>query len=286
MRIAWKSCFCCCSTNSAQHNPEWCRVDIGRGIQGRRWRLMHEHSEHQGQIQALAWRTRWQPRSDGNTRQRGAGLGCERMDPESHKRFVERDCKVWYVNAEELENGIKDLITLEYSSVELENLRCQAIPERNEFRERHHRGRRSRPEAIGCDGSAPKQGGVHFRLAHVFPDSRLAFDLEAVGAKGAGAVAQEPWMRTEASRLTPPVPCRVSISRAVWSSRRPRRCRSSHQRFQTGVGYHQAQHEILSRSRNVAAVGTTGLQPDCQGPQQLGLLPSQASAARYVADGS
>jgi DNA invertase Pin-like site-specific DNA recombinase len=58
----------------------------------------------------------------------------KRMDPEAHQRFLECGCKVWYVDAEELENGIKDLIAAERGSVEFEDLVRQAILERDEFR--------------------------------------------------------------------------------------------------------------------------------------------------------
>jgi hypothetical protein len=58
----------------------------------------------------------------------------KRMDPEAHQRFIECGCKVWYVDAEELENGIKDLIAAERGSAEFEDLVRQAILERDEFR--------------------------------------------------------------------------------------------------------------------------------------------------------
>ncbi len=58
-----------------------------------------------------------------------------------------------------------------------------------------------------------------------------ALDAQALeGEWRTGAVSEqrsrpaesEPWMRTEASRLKPPLACQVSMS-AMWSSRRPRR---------------------------------------------------------------
>lgn len=47
---------------------------------------------------------------------------------------MECGCKVWYVDADELENGIKDLIVDERGSVEFEDLVRPAILERDEFR--------------------------------------------------------------------------------------------------------------------------------------------------------
>ena len=58
------------------------------------------------------------------------------MDEEGHPRFVEQRCKVWYVDAEELETKIKDLIVSQRSSEEFESLVRELILERDNFRER------------------------------------------------------------------------------------------------------------------------------------------------------
>jgi hypothetical protein len=58
----------------------------------------------------------------------------KRMDEQAFQRFQECGCKVWYVDAIELEGGIKDLIARERGSAEFEELVRQEILQRDEFR--------------------------------------------------------------------------------------------------------------------------------------------------------
>ena len=58
----------------------------------------------------------------------------KRMDEQAFARFEKCGCKVWYVDALELEDGIKDLIARERGSVEFEELVRQEILERDAFR--------------------------------------------------------------------------------------------------------------------------------------------------------
>lgn len=60
----------------------------------------------------------------------------KRMDEEAFQRFQECGCKVWYVDAEELETGIKDLIIEQRGSKEFEDLVREEILKRDEFRKR------------------------------------------------------------------------------------------------------------------------------------------------------
>jgi DNA invertase Pin-like site-specific DNA recombinase len=57
-----------------------------------------------------------------------------RIDEEALKRFKECNCSVWYVGADVLETGIKDLIIRERGSKEFEDLVRDAVLERDEFR--------------------------------------------------------------------------------------------------------------------------------------------------------
>ncbi|HEU4629136.1 MAG TPA: recombinase family protein [Gemmatimonadaceae bacterium] len=58
----------------------------------------------------------------------------ERMDEEAHRRFKAQGCRVWYVDAEELENKIKDVITAERTSEEFVAEIRALIQERDVFR--------------------------------------------------------------------------------------------------------------------------------------------------------
>lgn len=57
-----------------------------------------------------------------------------RMDEEGRARFDAAECKVWYVDAEEIEDGIKDLIMAQRSSREFEEELRTVILERDTFR--------------------------------------------------------------------------------------------------------------------------------------------------------
>ncbi|HYD52107.1 MAG TPA: recombinase family protein [Gemmatimonadaceae bacterium] len=58
----------------------------------------------------------------------------EHLHPEAAKRFHEKGCKVWNVDAEELERKIRDLIVAERTSGEFEADIRELILERNQFR--------------------------------------------------------------------------------------------------------------------------------------------------------
>ncbi|MCX5762896.1 MAG: recombinase family protein, partial [Gemmatimonadetes bacterium] len=57
-----------------------------------------------------------------------------RMDAEGRARFDAAGCKVWYVNADEIEDGIKNLIIAQRSSKEFEDELRSVILERDSFR--------------------------------------------------------------------------------------------------------------------------------------------------------
>lgn len=58
----------------------------------------------------------------------------KRFEPELQRRFRECKCKVWYLDAEELETGIKDLIIKERGSREFEDMVRREIQDRDERR--------------------------------------------------------------------------------------------------------------------------------------------------------
>ena len=58
----------------------------------------------------------------------------KRADPELFRRFTECECKVWYLDAEELETGIKNLIIKERGSTEFEDMVRREIQDRDERR--------------------------------------------------------------------------------------------------------------------------------------------------------
>jgi DNA invertase Pin-like site-specific DNA recombinase/predicted component of type VI protein secretion system len=60
----------------------------------------------------------------------------KRMGGEAFDRFAECGCKVWCVDAVELEDGIKDLIARERGSADFEELVRREILQRDEFRQR------------------------------------------------------------------------------------------------------------------------------------------------------
>jgi hypothetical protein len=72
------------------------------------------------------------------------------MDEEAFRRFQECGCKVWYVDAEDLETGIKDLIAQERASPEFETLVRAEILERD-------RSRKDAAEAVAAAGEEVKR---------------------------------------------------------------------------------------------------------------------------------
>ena len=58
-----------------------------------------------------------------------------RMDPEGYARFVENGCKVWSVDAEELETKVKDLILSERTTEDFVDEVRGLVLERDEFRQ-------------------------------------------------------------------------------------------------------------------------------------------------------
>src|SRR4051812_11916604 len=74
--------------------------------------------------------------AQGNTRGYAHAKPNERMDPEGFARRTEQGCKAWYVDAEELESKIKDVIVAERTSDDfIEDVR-DLVQERDTFRER------------------------------------------------------------------------------------------------------------------------------------------------------
>jgi hypothetical protein len=73
--------------------------------------------------------------AQGSKRQYAHAKPTARADQEGRARFDREGCKVWYVDAEELETKIKDLIVQQRSSKEFENEVKELILQRDQHRE-------------------------------------------------------------------------------------------------------------------------------------------------------
>ena len=71
--------------------------------------------------------------SQGGTRGYAHAKPKARMDEEGFRRFTEAGCKAWYLDAQELEEKIKDEIVSQRSSEEYEETMRQLILERDKF---------------------------------------------------------------------------------------------------------------------------------------------------------
>ena len=113
--------------------------------------------------------------AQGEVRGYSHAVPKERMHLEAFQRHQDAKCKAWYVNADELEGKIKDLIVRERASAQFEDEVRELILQRDTYRQ-------SADEAIGtATAELSKRQGALKRLAHIAAALAAEDDSNAEG---------------------------------------------------------------------------------------------------------